>query len=239
MPEPIEVTTDNTQGEAVQTPVEQTTPEKPVGEIMETTPTSIEEPKTVGLDKFLDIKKDNKALRQQIEELQTKVNEGATQVEISEDLDALADEFGVDKVFMSKLEKFIEKKAEQKAEAKLEPYQRESNQKKIDTAFETHFKSAMEKMPEFAPIVNPDVIKILSLDPRNKDKTFSQLIEDTYGAAVPGKRTIETTSPGGGKEPAPLDVERARRDPSYFDEVMANPKLKAEYNAQMLTSRRD
>jgi hypothetical protein len=90
-------------------------------------------------------------------------------------------------------------------------------------------------MPEFTSIVNPGVIKALSLLPQNASKTFPQLIEETYGNAISGKRTMQTTTPGGGKDSAPLDYTKATQDMSYYNEVMANPKLKAEYNQKMLS----
>ena len=92
----------------------------------------------------------------------------------------------------------------------------------------------MERAPEFKAIANPEVIKSLAILPQNAKKTLSQILEETYGNAITGKRTIETTSPGGGKEPEPLDIKRAEKDIEYFKEVMADPKKKAQYNEAML-----
>ena len=193
------------------------------------------EKETVGLDKFLEIKKENKELRQSIKDLQAKVSAGATKVEISEELQAIAEEFpDIDPKFLEMIGKAVEKKAASIAESVTKPITEGEKRKKQDEAFKKHFDSVIEDMPEFKDIVNPEVIKRLALDPDNADKTFPELIEEAYGSAVPGKRTIETTKAGGGKEPAPLDVARARKDPEYFAEVMANPKLKAQYNAEML-----
>ena len=49
-----------------------------------------------------------------------------------------------------------------------------------------------------------------------------------------GKRTIETTQPGGGNDPEPLNIQRAEKDIEYFKQVMADPKKKAQYNEAML-----
>lgn len=105
---------------------------------------------------------------------------------------------------------------------------------KFNDAFSKQYNTALERGPEFQAIANPDVIKTLATLPQNKNKTVSQLLEETYGNALTGKRTIETTQPGGGKDPEPLDIAKAEKDINYFNEVMADPKKKAQYNEQML-----
>lgn len=201
--------------------------------------TSPRQKETVGLDKFLDAKKDIKDLKTTIKDLEAKIAAGASRVEVTSDIEALSTEYpDVDKQFLAKLTSTIRAQVKQDADAevstRLKPLEEESRQKRIDNAFEAHFSLAMEAMPEFKTVVNKEVIKALSLDRNNANKTFSQIIEEAYGNAVPGRRTIETTVPGGGKEPAPLDFEKARQDSSYFNEVMEDPKLKKEYNAEML-----
>jgi hypothetical protein len=79
-----------------------------------------------------------------------------------------------------------------------------------------------------------EVIKTLSLDPKNSNKTISQLIEETYGNALPGKRSIEQNKPGGSKESGEIDFDRAKKDGSYFKEIMADPGLKKKYNDNLI-----
>jgi hypothetical protein len=220
--------------------VEEKTPTEPteqkeqtIGEVLETKPEEPKEKPTIGLDKFLEIKKENKQLAKALKDLEAKLDTGATSEEISDDLNDLAEEFDVDKKFLSKLEKKIESRLESKFESKLKPLTEEKTIKRIDEAFKTHFTKALEEMPEYTNIVNPDVIKQLSLNPANSKKTFQQLIEETYGNALGGKRTIETSQPRGGKEPTEIDFERARKDTAYFNEVMSNPTLKAKYNSSI------
>lgn len=194
---------------------------------------------TVGLDKFLELKKQNKELARSMKDLEAKISEGATHREVSADIESLSSEYpDVDKNFLNKLASTIrnqvEKDADEKISSRLRPLEAKEKAEKIDTAFNTHFNLAIEKMPEFKGIVNPDVIKTLSLDAKNANKTFSQIIEDTYGSALTGKRTIETTTPGGGKDAEVLNYDKARKDSTYFDQVMDNPRLKREYNDQML-----
>lgn len=194
---------------------------------------------TVGLDKFLDLKKDNKELRKSMKDLQDRIDAGSTRVETSASIAAIAAKYpDVDKSFLSEFAAAVKAEARQDSDKevsdRLKPIEEKARQERIDSAFNTAFDAAMVNMPEFAKVVNKEVIKALTLDRKNASKTFSQIIEEAYGNAVPGKRTIETTVPGGGKEPAPLDFEKARTDGAYFNEVMADPKLKKEYNAEML-----
>lgn len=196
-----------------------------------------DKPETVGLDKFLELKGENKELKKAVKSLQDKIEEGGVgKGEISDDLDEIAKEFNVDKGFLNKLKKAlggkqVPKEADDKVSGRLEKLEAEKKQESIDKAFTKHFEKAMEKMPEFKSVVNAEVIKTLSLDPRNADKTFTEIIEETYGKAIPaGRRTIEKTTPGGGKEPTEIDFDRAVKDGAYYKELMADPALKKKYN---------
>ncbi len=192
------------------------------------------EQETVPLAQFLELKKDNKELRKSLKNIEQRLTDGETPKDVASDLQALADEHNIDPAFLKKFAKNIEDKArkdiEEKIDERLAPINASQRQAHIDKQFEIHYAAAMKDMPDYTGIVNPEVIKQLSMDPKNGKKTFAQLIEETYGNAISGKRTIETTKPGGGKEPETVDVERAQKDPEYYAEVMANPTLKKEYN---------
>lgn len=206
--------------------------EKTAAEIAQEAAPAPKKPETVGIDKFLDEKKGRKEAEKALKDLQEKMAVGDTpKAELTGDLADIAAAFpDVNPQFLEMIGKAIDKKNQEK----LKPFEEKEKQEKIDAAFNKAMKETLEAMPEFADAVNPDVIKSLAKDPQNANKTFTQLVEETYGYAVTGKRTLETTKPGGGKEPAPLDYNKALKDSEYFGEVMANPKLKAEYNAEML-----
>lgn len=213
------------------------TTEKTVGEIAdEVTPEQKKE--TVGLDKYLDEKGKRKAAEKDLADLRHSIEQGATKKEVATDIASLAKEHDLDPEFLQKFADTIrsqtEKSLDDKYTPKLSALEKKERDAKIDSAFKMHFDLAMEKMPDMKDIVVPSVIKTLSLDPSNSKKTITQLIEEVYGNTVPGKRTAEKTTPGGGKEPAPLDFAKARRDSAYFKEVMADPALKKEYNKRML-----
>lgn len=234
----------------VDTAGSENTEQKTVAEInAEAVESSEKKPETVGLDKFLEVKNQKKVIETEKEQLATRVQEleamvkkGASNVDISDEIAAIGDEFEVDKNFLAKLTNAITAKAEAKADAKaeerLKPLQQATKDKAIDDAFTKHYAEALKSMPEYEQIANPKVIKSLSLLKENADKTFPEIIEETYGnLASSGRTPIERTVPGGGKEPQPLDIAKALKDNDYFSEVMANPKLKAEYNKAMLERR--
>lgn len=218
----------------------ETTAEQTIGEVLDSKPeTPAEKPvNTVPESAFLKEKMARKEAERKIKELEDRVSKGASHSEVSDDIASIAKEYDIDPSFLDKLTNTIRSKTEREIEdkfsSKFKPIEEKERQEKIDQAFNTHYKVAIERMPEFANVVNPQVIKSLSLLPQNANKTFAQLIEETYGNAITGKRTMETTTSGGGKEPAPLDFARANKDSAYFAEVMGNPKLKAEYNDKML-----
>jgi len=169
--------------------------------------------------------KELKALRESMQYQESSQYEQVTGV------DAIADKYNIDREFMNELKSTIENDLDAKYASKLSAKEKAE---KFDDAFNKQYNTALERGPEFQAIANPDVIKTLATLPQNKNKTVSQLLEETYGNALTGKRTIETTQPGGGKDPEPLDIAKAEKDINYFNEVMADPKKKAQYNEQML-----
>jgi hypothetical protein len=187
---------------------------------------------TVPLKTFLDMKKENRVLAKKFEELKNQVTEGATLSEVSAELKAISEEYDVDAGFLSKLSAAIYKQAKDEAtetlNSKLGPIEAKDKAARIDKAFNEHYENIIVDLPEYANIINKDVIKTLSLLPENSKKTFQQIIEDTYGKTVPGKKTLEDATPRGGKDVS-LDMKRTS-DPEYFKQIMANPELKKEYN---------
>jgi len=199
-----------------------------------------EKPNLIPESVFLGEKKARKAAEKELARLKAEIEGGASREDISDSIDAIAEEHDIDKSFLKKLASTI--KAEAKNEAKAEweaelkaKSEGDSKVKQFEDSFAKGLQVALERGPEFKNLVNVDVIKQLALLPQNSKKTISQLLEDTYGNAIQGKRTIETeTSPGGGKDPEPLNFKKAQTDIEYFKEVMADPKKKAQYNEEMM-----
>jgi hypothetical protein len=221
--------------EAVETPSEipvEAPKEETVGEALAVPETPTPKEDTVSLSKYMKEKKARQELEAQLQALQEQPNRTASQV--SADLKDLADEHNVDITFLERLTATLEARSEARAEAKLKPILEKEKQAQIDAKFTAAFDRAMESMPEYDGIVNKSVIKTLSLDPSNANKTFAQIIEEAYGSVVGGKRTIEQrTVPRGGNTSGALDYERAKSDNNYFKEVMADPVLKKQYNDRL------
>jgi hypothetical protein len=232
-PEVAENNTEPTIAEVVaEKPVVSEPKEATVGEALE----SKKQDDSVPLSTFLEMKNSNKELQKQMKELKKSIEAGSSSREVNTDIKALADKHGVDSDFLDEFAAAVRAQATTEVESRLAPLQKKEQEAKIDAAFNTHFEKAMAKMPELEGVVKKDVIKTLSLAPNNSDKTFTQLIEDTYGNAVQGKRSIDTASTRSGKNDSlDVDIAKAKKDPAYFAEVMANPTLKAKYNKDLMS----
>lgn len=225
--------------EAVETTTEETT----TGESTEETIAEMvgEKPQSRVVDEsiFVAEKKARKQAERELKALKLSIEEGASHEEISDDISEISEEYDIDPRFLEKFAKSIKIQTQKELESKIESKFGESDkQKKFETSFEKAFKQALDRGPEFEKLANVEVIKTLAKLPQNSNKTVSQLLEETYGNALTGKRTIETTIPGGGKDPEPLDYDRATSDLDYYNKVMADPKLKAKYNEIMVHGKR-
>lgn len=115
--------------------------------------------------------------------------------------------------------------------AKLDRIEQNERRQKAEAIFAEHYKRALDNAPEYQDVANQEVIKQMAFNPANKNKTYSQLLEEAYGNAISGGRsTIETTTARGGVKDTKVDAERAQRDPEYRREVLADPELRKQYN---------
>ena len=182
---------------------------------------------------LIEYKKENKELVKEIKELKKMVEDGATKKEVSATVSQLAAEYPESKEFIEKFYTAIRAEAEanieSKVSSKLKGFEEKENATRIEKIFNEHFEKTLEVMPEYKSLVNKEVIKSLSLDPKNANKTFPKILEEAYGHLVTGKKTLETTVPRGGKDTA-IDFNRAKNNQEYFKEIMADPELKRQYN---------
>jgi hypothetical protein len=116
---------------------------------------------------------------------------------------------------------------------KLEQIEERDRNAKVEATFKEHLNRALENAPEYKDIVNVEVIKALAYNPANANKTYKQLLDEAYGNAVTGRRTIETTTPRGGAKDEKLDMKRAETDGEYRRQVLADPELKKQYNSSL------
>ncbi len=215
--------------------------EETIGEVLQTNASEAEhEAKTVPLSALIELKKTDKEQKRQIRELQKRIEGGELETETATDIDALIEEFpDADPNFLKKFVKLAraeaKKEAEEEVSNKLKPIRAEQTAKQLDERFEAQYAKVLENMPEYAKIANKGVIKTLTLSPSNSNKTFTQIIEESYGHLVTGKRTVDAGSARAGKnDDAEVDFKRAAKDTGYYQEIMANPVLKKKYNARMV-----
>lgn len=192
-----------------------------------------EAPRMVPEAALLAQKAANKDLKRDMAVLKSSIESGASTREVSTDIKTLADKHGVDAEFLQEFSAAVRKQAEDELEgklaSKLKPLEEKEEATRRDSVFSEHFDKTLESMPEYKGVVNKDVIKTLSLDPKNANKTFAQILESAYGHLITGKRSIDTAKPRGGSAPV-VDIERASKDSEAFAEVMADPASRAEYN---------
>lgn len=204
------------------------------------------EEKTVTLreSEFLEFKNDNKALKTEMTKLQDMIAKGLTRNEVSEKLKEIGTKYKVDPNFLKEVSDAIKADSDAEVEKKIaervkpieekeKKEEKSSEADRIDKIFRENFTKTINAMPDFKDVADPDVIKSLTLDPANRDKTFAQIIEKAYGHLVKSKGKTLDESKGGGKEPAGIDYGRAAKDPDYFKTIMADPAQRKEYNSNL------
>jgi hypothetical protein len=128
------------------------------------------------------------------------------------------------------VENVEEEPAVKKLEERLESIEKKEKLAKMEVAFQQGLDKALQNAPEYKDVVNVEVIKALAFNPANRNKTYTQLLQEAYGNALNGKRTVETTTPRGGAKDTTLDRKRAETDATYRREVLADPELRKQYN---------
>lgn len=113
---------------------------------------------------------------------------------------------------------------------KLARIEQNETRAKMEVIFSQNLNKALDNAPEYKDVVNVEVIKQMAFNPANKNKTYSQLLEEAYGNALSGRRTTETTTPRGGAKDTKVDMKRAQTDAEYRREVLADPDMKKQYN---------
>ena len=204
--------------------------EKTIGE-------QLNKQENVPLSKFLEIKNESKEAKQEISDLKKQIEDGASKKDISKGIKEIADEHNVDENFLNEFASIIKAQAEKEIDSKiaekLKPLQEEDNAKKVDDIFNTNYDKVLENLPEFKDVANKAVIKTLALDPANKNKTFTKIIEEAYGHLIQGKKTIDSSTPNSKSEGETLDKAKLK-DPVYMKKVLADPELKKEYNEGLI-----
>ena len=214
--------------------------EETVGETLQADkPLPKREEETVPLSAFLELKKevkDYKKVVKELKEVQKSVEAGATKREVKASVKELSERYNVDESFLQDTFDKMEQEIEERVASKFKPLEDEKKAQSFEKKFDEQFSKVLEAMPEYNGVVNKDVIKSLVIDPRNSQKTLSQIMEQSYGHLLNGKRTIDSSQSRGGSkyDMSVIDTARANKDPEYFKAVMQNPALKKQYNEDLI-----
>ena len=211
-----------------------TTPAEEVTQSEETVNDEQESEETVGSFQEEETQQENKVSDQIPKSRFDEVNEKrkAAEAELAE---LKADKDADSSVFDTEKDPDVQSLAKELAQIKedAEKAKQESTRVANVAKLDEKLAEALEDNPEFKNVANLDVIKQMALNPNNKTKTLLQLLDEAYGNAIPGKRTTETTTPRGGANDTKVDLARAASDPVYKREVLADPDLRAQYNADL------
>jgi len=231
-PEVVTEEDTNVESEAVEAPEVEAVKEETISEMVGK-PTK--DDGKIDRNVFVSEKKARKQAEKELQALKESIEEGASAKDVAKDVGSIADEHNIDPKFLQDFANSIKAQAERDLDEKIDSkFASINSASTFDKKFNKAYETALDRGPEFKDISNPQVIKALSKLPENSKKTVTQILEDTYGSAIAGKRTIETATPNGGKSPDPLDFDKAQKDGAYFKEVMSDPKKKAQYNEIML-----
>lgn len=196
---------------------------------------------TVGLDKFLTEKnarkqaeeraqiESDKASQLEREIAQLRSNSVAMNVgQVNEELVAMAERYDADPQLLSELYTSLEKKLDSKLAPKIQAMEEERRRENGEKKFAEIFDKTMNDMPEYTGIINKDVIKALAFSPLNAKKTLAQIVEETYGNAISGRKTLETSSGHVRKESNEVNLKNPSMDD--FDRINADPALKEQWS---------
>lgn len=223
--------------EQTETATETTTESETLGALTE------EKHESVPLKKYMEEKrlsKENadKATALEAELAKVKSNMASMSVPaINDEITRLATEHNADPELLAKLMSMAKtvtaKEIREELDAQYAPaitrIEQERNAEKAEKKFDTLYEKTLSEMGEYAGVVNKDVIKSLAFNPANAKKTLPQILEEAYGNAVQGRKSIESHTPGSrGAD----EVDISNPTDHDFDKINADPSLKAKWSKQ-------
>ena len=188
---------------------------------------------TVPLSKYMDEKRERRALEDRIAEL----TKSSTGDDLAGRLSTLAEKYEASPELLKEIGKVIAENkkdamdsVDQKINAILPKFAELENSKKIEQfnkVFSDRFDTLIADQPEYKDVANMEVLKQLAMLPSNSHLTLNQLAENTYGNAVKGKKSIESGKSSGGSDTASVDFSKMTDE--QWETVKQSPELKAAY----------
>ncbi len=174
-------------------------------------------------------------LQEEITKLKTAGAMGDKSIgQVNDEIKRLAKEHNVDETFLAGLvstvraatKQEIREEMEKDFSPKLAKIENERSQEKMTQKFNELYDNTLKEMPEFKGIVNKEVIKSLAFNPENAKKTLPEIMEEAYGAAVTGKKSMETSK--GGREPEVPNTKSPSKED--WDKIESDPRAKEEWS---------
>lgn len=196
---------------------------------------------TVGLSKYLDEKNKRKeaeaqalALQVELERLQS---QGGTKEEMDDAVEQIAQKYtDVAPELLNDIVSAAERRIEQKYGSKLASIEAERQRETVDKKFNELYTRTLSEMPEYSGVVNPEVIKSLALNPANAKKTMQQIVEEAYGNAIVGRKTLESTSGATRRNAGEIDF--SNMNDKDWEAVESDPELKKKHSEYTLNQLR-
>jgi AraC-like DNA-binding protein len=199
---------------------------------------------TVPLKKYMEEKRARRDIESQVETLQEEITKLKTNTAtgainlttVNDEIRRLAQEHNVDESFLTSLVSTVRKTTKEEIRGEMEKdfspkisqIERERAIEKAERKFEEAYSKALAENPEFNGIVNKDVIKTLAFSQQNSKKTLSEIIDDTYGSAVQGKKSIETQHAS--KQPTEVDYNNPKS--ADWDKIESDPTAKEKWSKE-------
>lgn len=224
---------------------------KPEGETMEEVVTEKND-ESVPLKKYMAEKGARKeseeratALEKEIETLRIKAATGTHSAEdianVNADFEQLASKYpDVSKEFLKDMFSMAKKvstkeltdRLDQNVMPALSAIEQERQADARDKKFGSLYEKTIKDMPEYEGIVNKEALKALAMSPANAKKTLPQILEETYSAAIQGRKSIEASHASRG----PADVDITNPSAEDWERIKSDPDAKKKWadNAQAM-----
>lgn len=204
-----------------------------------------EKEETVPLKKFMETKREGKEAKERAEALEQEIARLKNDLSsmsipaVDNKLKELGEKHNVSPEFLAELMSVastslapqIRQEMEKELNPKLSKIERERAIEARDRKFKELFTKTLKDNPEYEGIVNENVLRTLAFDPSNGKKTLPQILEEAYGDAIQGKRTIENGSGGGGRRDSG-EVDLSNPSEADMEKINADPVLKKQWVEQ-------
>lgn len=186
-------------------------------------------PETVPLAVFLDLKKDLKDLKSELETAKSS-EKSSVQAEGFADLtskypDVSAD-FIKDMLGAATLE--AQKKIEQKYNPIIEKQEQKEKQIAFDTAFNNLFEKTLQDNPDLPKTIDKELVKELALTPKYINVPLSDILIKMYGSNNTGKASSENEARTGADVVEDV-VDFNKITPEQKNAILADDKARVKY----------